>query len=102
MTIIHSDFISDYITDDKEVSSEEEDTTEEHVEDISAGVLPQIQDDGLDSNTRRSTRTGNPQNLLTFSYFQADRKWQEMANSVSDMELFSVCQAEVKEPSIKL
>jgi hypothetical protein len=82
VTIIHSDLISDPIEDDKEVSSEEADTTEESVEDISAGVIPQILHDGLDYNTRRSIRTRNPPKLLTFSYFQTDRKWQEMANSI--------------------
>jgi hypothetical protein len=84
--IIHSDLISDPITDNKEVSSEEENTTEESVEDISAGVIPQTPDDGLDSNTRRSTRTRNPPKLVTFSDFQADRKWQEMANNVFDIQ----------------
>jgi hypothetical protein len=59
-------------------------------------------DDGLDSNARRSTRTRNPPKLLAFSDFQADRKWQEMANNASDMELFTACQAKVKEPSINL
>jgi len=39
---------------------------------------------------------------LTFSDLQADRKWQEMANNVLDMELFTACQGEVKEPSINL
>jgi hypothetical protein len=86
------------MTDDKEMSSEEEDAIVEIVEDISAGVIPQILDDGLDANAKRCTRTKNPPKLLTLSDFQVDRKWQEMANNVSD----TACQAEVKEPSINL
>jgi hypothetical protein len=57
------------------VSSEEEDITEESVEDISAGVNPQILENGLDYNSRRSTRTRKPPKLLTLSDFQADIKW---------------------------
>jgi hypothetical protein len=102
--IVHSDLISDPpISEDKEVSSEEEDNaTDESIESISTEVIPQVIDDGLDSNARRSTRTRNPPKLLTFSDFQADRKWQEMANNVLDMELFTACQAEVKDPSFNL
>ena len=59
-------------------------------------------DDGLDSNTRRSNRSRNPPKILTFKDFQAARNWQEMANNVSDMELFTACQAEAKEPPINL
>jgi hypothetical protein len=84
--------ISDPISEDKEVSSGEEDNaTDESVEDISTEAIPQVIDDGLDSNARRSTRTRNPRKLLTFSDFQADRKWQEMANNVSDMQLLRAC-----------
>jgi hypothetical protein len=36
-------------------------------------VIPQVIDDGLDSNARRSKRTRNPSKLLTFSLL-ADRK----------------------------
>jgi hypothetical protein len=43
-------------------------------------TVPQIVDDGLDANTRRSNRTRNPPKLLTFKNFQAARNWQEMAN----------------------
>jgi hypothetical protein len=86
--IVNSDLISDPISEDKEVSSGEEDNaTDESVEDISTEAIPQVIDDGLDSNARRSTRTRNPPKLLTFSDFQADRKGQEMANNVSDMQL---------------
>jgi hypothetical protein len=44
--IVHSDLISDPISEDKEVSSEEEDNaTDENVEDISAEVIPQVIND---------------------------------------------------------
>jgi hypothetical protein len=39
---------------------------------------------------------------LTFKYFQAARHWQEMANNAFEMELFTACQAEAKEPPINL
>ncbi len=99
--IIHSDLISDPGED-----SSEEDATED-LEDSkeeagSSDAVPQIVDDGLDSNTRRSNRTRNPPKLLTFKDFQAARNWQEMANIVSDIKLFTACQAEVKEPPISL
>ncbi len=99
--IIHSDLISD----SGENSSEEEPT--EDIEDSkeeagSSDVVPQIVDDGLDSNNRRSNRTRNPPKLLTFKDFQAARNGQEMANNVSDMELFTACQAEAKELPINL
>jgi hypothetical protein len=66
------------------------------------GVSSQILHVGLDSNARRSTKTRSFLQLWSFSYFQVDRKWQEMANNVSDMELFSACQADAKEPSTNL
>jgi hypothetical protein len=59
-------------------------------------------DDGLDTKTRRSSRTRNPPKLLTFKDFQAARNWQEMANNAFDMELFTACQTEAKEPPINL
>jgi hypothetical protein len=37
---------------------------------------------------------------LTFKDFQAARNWQELANNVTDMELFTACQAEAKESPI--
>ncbi len=93
--IIHSYLISDPVEDSSEEEATEglEDSKEE------AGcsdTVPQIVDDGLDSNTRRSNRTRNPPKLLTFKDFQAARNWQKMANNVSDMELFTACQAEAK------
>jgi hypothetical protein len=39
---------------------------------------------------------------LTFKDFQAARNWQEVTNNVPDMELFTACQAEAKEPPINL
>jgi hypothetical protein len=39
---------------------------------------------------------------LTFNDFQVARHWQEMASNVPDMELFTACQAEAKEPPINL
>jgi hypothetical protein len=59
-------------------------------------------DDGLDFNTRRSNRTRNSPKLFTFKDSQAARNWQEMAYNISDMGLFSACQAESKVPPIKL
>ncbi len=99
--IIHSDLISDPVED----SSEEEFTEglEENNEEAgSSNIVPQIVDDGLDSSTRRSNRTRNPPKFLTFKDFQVARNWQEMANNVSDMELFTACQAAAKEPPINL
>ncbi len=61
-----------------------------------------IVDDGLDSNTRRSNRTRNPRKLLTFKDFRAARNWQGMTNNMSDIDLFTACQAEAKEPLINL
>jgi hypothetical protein len=99
--IIHSDLISDPVEDSSEEEATEglEDSKEEAG---SSEAVPQIVDDGLGSNTRRSSRTRNPPKLMTFKDFKAARKWQEMANNVSDMELFTACQAEVKEPPINL
>ena len=77
--IIHSDLISDPV----EESSEEEateGTEESHEPAGSSDTVPQIVDDGLDSNTRRSNRSRNPPKLLTFKDFKAARNWQEMAN----------------------
>jgi len=66
--IAHSDLISDSISEDKGVSSEEEvHATDQSVRDISAEAIPQLLNDGLDSNARRSTRTRNPPKLLTFA-----------------------------------
>ncbi len=99
--IIHSDLISDHIED----SSEEEVTEglEKNNEEAgSSDIVPQIVDDGLDSNTRRSNKTRNPPKLLTFKDFQAAIHLQEMAKNVSDMELFTACQVEAKEPPINL
>ncbi len=100
--IIHSDLISDPVED----SSEEESTEglQESNEEASGSsdIVPLIVDYGVDSNTRRSNKTRNPPKLLTFKDFQAARNWQEMANNVSDMGLFTACQAEAKEPPINL
>jgi hypothetical protein len=51
--IIHSDLISDPIEDssEEEIAENSEETTEETE---SSDIVPQIVDDGLDSNTRRS------------------------------------------------
>jgi hypothetical protein len=90
--IIHSDLISDPV----EASSEEEVTegSEENNEEAgSSDIVPQIVDDGLDSNTRRSNRNRNPSKLLNLRILAA-RNLQEMANNLSDMELFTACQAE--------
>ncbi len=97
--IIHSDLISDPGQDSSEKKATEglEDSKEEAG---SSEAVPQIVDDGLDSNTRRSNRTRNPPKPLSFKDFQA--AWQEIANNVSNMELFTACQAEVKEPPINL
>jgi hypothetical protein len=92
--IIHSDFISDSVED----SSKEEVTAglvENDDEAGSSDIVPQVVDDRLGSNTKRSNRTRNPQKLLTF-WVQAARHWQEMANNMSDMELFTACQAELR------
>ncbi len=86
--IIHSDLISDPVED-----SSEEDVTE---------IVPQTVDHVLDYNKNISNRTRNQPKLLTFKDFQAARHWQEMANNVSDMVLFTACQAEAKEPPINL
>ncbi len=97
--IIHSDLISDPVED----SSEEEVTegsAENNGETDSSDIVPQIVDDGL--GCRRSNGTRNPLKLLTLKDFQAARHWQEMANYVSGMELFTACQAEAKEPPINL
>jgi hypothetical protein len=59
-------------------------------------------DDGLDFNNRRSNRTRNPPKLLTFKDFQAARNWQEMADNMSDMKLFTAYQTEAEEPPINL
>ncbi len=70
--IIHSDLISDPVED----SSEEkvtEGSEENNEEAESPDIVPQIADDGLGSNTRRSNRTRNPPKLLTFKDFQAAR-----------------------------
>jgi hypothetical protein len=99
--IVHSDLISDLVGD----SSEEEDTqgSEGNNEEAdSSDIVPQVVDDGLDSATRKSNRTRNPPKLLAFNDFQAARHWQEMANNVSNMELFTACQAEAKEPPINV
>jgi hypothetical protein len=39
---------------------------------------------------------------LTFKDFQVAKNWQEIAHNVFDMELFTACQAEAKEPPINL
>ncbi len=57
--IIQSDLILDPVED----SSEEEATEglkESNEEAVSSDIVPQIVDDGLDFNTRRSNRTRNP------------------------------------------
>jgi hypothetical protein len=99
---IHSDLISDPV----ENSSEEETTEslEESSEEAgSSEIIPQIIDDGLDSNTRRSTRTRNQPKPLTFTDFQAARNWQEMANNVSDMELLQLVRQKPRShPSISM
>ncbi len=99
--IIHSDRISDPVED---TSEEEiaEDSEENNEEAVTSDTVPQVVDDGLDINTRRSNRSRNPPKLLTFKDFQAARNWKEMANNVSDMELFTACQAEAKEPPFNL
>ncbi len=99
---IHSDFISGPVkaSSEEKVTEASEDSNAEEAG--SSDIVPQIVDDGLDSNTRRSNRTMNPTKLLTFKDFQAARNWQEMDNNVSDMELFTACQAEAKEPPIDL
>ncbi len=99
--IIHSDLISDPVEEssEEEIAEDSEETTEET--EVSPTV-PQVVDDGLDSNTMRSNRPRNPPKLLTFKNFQAARHWQEMANNVIEMELFTACQAEAKEPTINL
>jgi hypothetical protein len=97
--IIHSDLISDPVEEssEEEIAEDPEEITEET--EGSANV-PQIVDDGLDSNAGRSNRTRNPPKLLTFKDFQAAR--QEMADNAIEMELFTACQAEAKEPPINL
>ncbi len=99
--IIHSDLISDPVEDssEEEIAEEPDDSNEEAG---NSDIVPQVVDDGLDTNTRRSSRTRNPPKLLTFKDCQAARNWQEMANNVSDMELFTACQAGAKEPHINL
>ncbi len=99
--IIHSDLISDHVEDS---SKEEvmEGLEESNGEAGSSDIVPQIVDDGLDSNTRRSNRTRDQPKLLSFKDFQEAQNWQEMANSVSNMELFTACQAEAKEQPINL
>jgi hypothetical protein len=60
--IIHSDLISDPV----EVSNEEEATEgleESKEEAVSSDIVPQIVDNSLDFNTRRSARTRNPSKL---------------------------------------
>ncbi len=91
--IIHSVHILDPV---KDISEEEvtEGLEENNEEAGSLYIVPQIVDDGLDFNTRRSNRTRIPSQLLTFKDFQAARTWQKMANNVSDMDLFTACQAE--------
>ncbi len=99
--IIHSDLISDPVED----SSEEkvtEGSEEKNEEADSPDIAPQVVDDGLGSNTKRSNRTRNPPKLLTFKDFQAARHWQEMANNAFDMELFTACQTEAEERPINL
>ncbi len=62
-SIIHSDLISDPVED----SSEEKTTTEESDEgEVNSDTIPQFMDDGLDTKTRRSSRTRNPPKILTF------------------------------------
>ncbi len=99
--ISHSDLISDPVEEssEEEIADDPEEVTEETE---GSATVPQIIDDGLDSNTRRSKRTRNPPKVLTFKDFQAARHWQEMANNAIEMELFTACQAEAKEPPINL
>jgi hypothetical protein len=77
--------------------------SEETIEEVnSSDIVPQIVDDGLDSNTSRSDKTRNIPKLLTFKDFQSASHWREVATNVSDMELLAACQAEAKEPPINL
>jgi hypothetical protein len=57
--IIHSDIISDPVEDSREekIAEEPEESNEEAGH---SGIVPQVVDDGLDSNTRRSNRARNP------------------------------------------
>jgi hypothetical protein len=70
--IIHSDLISDPVQEssEEEIADDSEETTEE-IE--GSATVPLIVDDGLESNTRRSSRTRNPSKQLTFKDFQAAR-----------------------------
>ncbi len=99
--IIHSDLISDPIEEssEEEIADDPEEVTEETE---GSATVPQIVDDGLDSNIRRSNRTRNPPKVLTFKDFQAARHWQEVVSNAIEMELFTACQAEAKEPPINL
>jgi hypothetical protein len=99
--IVHSDLISDLVGDSSEekVTQGSEGNNEEA---DSSDIVPQVVDDGLVSATRKSNRTRNPPKPLAFNDFQAARHWQEMANNVSNMELFTACQAEAKEPPINV
>ncbi len=99
--IIPSDLISDPVEDSSE-DEISEDSEESNGEAVNPDMVPQVVNDGLDTNTRKSVRTRKPPKLLTFKDFQAARNWQEMANNVSDMELFIACQAEAKEPPINV
>ncbi len=59
-----------------EDSSEEEIAEEPEESNEVAGtsdLIPYVIDVGLDTNTRRSSRTSNPPKLLTFKDFQAAR-----------------------------
>ncbi len=68
--IIHSDLISDPVEDssEEEMAEEPEDNNEEA--DIS-DTVPQVVDDGLDTNTRKSSRTRNPPKLFDFYGFSS-------------------------------
>jgi hypothetical protein len=99
--IIHSDLISDPAEDssEEEIAEDSEETTEETE---GSDIVPQIVDDGLDSNTRRSNRTRNPPKLLTFKYFQAARHWQEMKEikTLIDAKTFALESSKDGEPVI--
>jgi len=74
--IIHSDLISDPIMDDPHIPHEDsdEDTNEadENIEDTfqdepnTGDSVPQIIDDGLETNVRRSNRSRNPPKIFDF------------------------------------